>query len=271
MHTGEKPFECGICKKVFISGSNLKQHEITHRPEKARDKFACKFCNKILLYAASIRKHAQLYHPKELKMVGNKPRLLCDIIKADDEISKKEDNVISDSNNMEIESSMIEIKQDSKIQRPKNDIEEQHLNLGDTFKINDLETIFKDFAPVKIETEITEETKEMKMDKICLNSAGSNSASVANDSGMDCIYGEKIDKTQNPTPSLIPENSANIGMDSYDSESIQYSNMDYLQSQLYNIREEPYYMEDDHERYMQCRSSLLEANWLHDNDYGWFD
>lgn len=82
-HTGEKPFACPICNRSFISGSNLKQHKLTHRPEGTRDKYACKFCDKILLYASSIRKHAQLCHKDILESVGNKSKLLCDVIRSD--------------------------------------------------------------------------------------------------------------------------------------------------------------------------------------------
>ena len=56
---------------------------MTHRPEGARDKYACKFCNKVLLYATSIRKHAHLYHADILESIGDKPKLLCDVIRAD--------------------------------------------------------------------------------------------------------------------------------------------------------------------------------------------
>ena len=47
MHTGEKPYECKICKKAFSTKGSLAEHKIIHRGEKP---YGCEICKKKFYY-----------------------------------------------------------------------------------------------------------------------------------------------------------------------------------------------------------------------------
>jgi KRAB domain-containing zinc finger protein len=54
VHTGEKPFECVICKNKFSTNSNLTDHKRLHTGE---NHFSCDVCQKSFAQSSGLYKH----------------------------------------------------------------------------------------------------------------------------------------------------------------------------------------------------------------------
>ena len=54
MHTGEKPYACGICKKAYSSNSDLTKHTIVYTREKP---YLCDICQKYYADSSGLSHH----------------------------------------------------------------------------------------------------------------------------------------------------------------------------------------------------------------------
>ncbi|XP_028135830.1 zinc finger protein 320 isoform X2 [Diabrotica virgifera virgifera] len=63
LHTGDKPFKCEICSKVFSLKSNLNKHAKVHKGDKP---FACEVCSKTFSLKCNLNKHMKIH-------TGDKP------------------------------------------------------------------------------------------------------------------------------------------------------------------------------------------------------
>ena len=67
-HTGERPFQCDICKKTYKRKSHLLQHGKYHSEEKP---FQCSICAKPFAFKSDLKKHTRIH-------TGEKP-FKCDL------------------------------------------------------------------------------------------------------------------------------------------------------------------------------------------------
>ena len=60
----EKPFQCDICQKGFVTRAVLKDHMNTHSGDRP---YKCEFCSKTTANSANCNKHMRESHPDEYK------------------------------------------------------------------------------------------------------------------------------------------------------------------------------------------------------------
>lgn len=72
--SGDKPFECSVCKKTFSEHRSLKEHYLTHRKER---KHVCKQCDKTFVQKNHLLYHMASIHNRSLD--GGTSKHVCKI------------------------------------------------------------------------------------------------------------------------------------------------------------------------------------------------
>lgn len=61
-HSGEKPYQCDVCKRSFAVKGTLKKHIRTHTGERP---YKCKICGQSFAQNGTLTTHLKVHKPKK--------------------------------------------------------------------------------------------------------------------------------------------------------------------------------------------------------------
>ncbi|VDN43467.1 unnamed protein product [Gongylonema pulchrum] len=59
VHSGERPFTCGVCSRGFTEAGSCRRHMKQHTGERPH---TCEFCNKIFFRVDALKRHKKTHN-----------------------------------------------------------------------------------------------------------------------------------------------------------------------------------------------------------------